>query len=69
MEQFMQGNERKRAFVIVYKAALVDETTDFVLSVEEVCEIAWVGKDELTNYPLFPEYARALDCYFEKYAN
>ena len=69
MEQFLQGNEGKRAFVIVYQATLVDENTELQLSPEEVCEIAWVDKNDMQNYPLFPEYARALNCYFEKYAN
>lgn len=69
MEQFFQSNEMKRAFVIVYEAALVDENVDFVLLAEEVCEIAWVGKGELMNYELFPAYTRALNCYFEKYVN
>jgi ADP-ribose pyrophosphatase YjhB (NUDIX family) len=67
MEQFIQGNEGKRAFVIVFSATLVDEGTDFSLSEEEVCEIAWVGEDELPNYELFPEYKRAIDCYFANY--
>jgi ADP-ribose pyrophosphatase YjhB (NUDIX family) len=69
MEQFFQSNEGKRAFVIVYEAFLVDENADFVLSADEVSEIAWVSKEEIGNYPLFPDYARALNCYFEKYAN
>jgi 8-oxo-dGTP diphosphatase len=67
MEQFIQGNEGKRAFVIVFSASLANEDTDFRLAEEEVCEIAWVGKDELSNFDLFPEYKRAIDCYFAKY--
>ena len=69
MEQFIQTNEGKRAFVIVYEASLVDLAADFVLSADEVCEIAWVGQDELADYPLYPEYTRAITCYFEKYTN
>ncbi len=69
MEQFIQVSEGKRAFVIVYQATLVDETAAFTLSSDEICEIVWVGKDELVNYDLFPEYKRALDCYFEKIVN
>ena len=69
MEQFIQTSEGKRAFVIVYEASLVNAVDDFVLSPEEVSEIAWVGKDELNSYPLFPAYKRALDCYFAKYTN
>lgn len=66
MEQFIQGNESKRAFVIVYEAPLVDETAEFVIFDAEVCEIDWVSKDELAHFELFPEYSRALDCYFAK---
>ncbi len=67
MEQFIHVNEGKRAFVIVYKATLVDETKDFALSEEEVCEIAWVSAEEFAKYELFPEYQRAIDCYFANY--
>lgn len=66
MGQFIHESEGKRAFVIVYEASLVDETAEFVLSDAEVCEIAWVSKDELTHFELFPEYSQALDCYFAK---
>ena len=69
MEQFLQGNEGKRAFMIAYKAELVDVTIEFNLDPAEVCEIAWVTREELPQYPLFPEFTRALDCYFEKYVN
>ena len=67
MEQFRHVSEGKRAFVIVYAAALVDESADFVISPDEVCEIAWVDQNNLATYTLFPEYARALDCYFANY--
>lgn len=64
MEQFIQGSEGKRAFVIVYETQLVDKSAAFVLSPEEVSDIAWVGEADLPQYSLFPEYKRALDCYF-----
>ena len=69
MEQFLQGNEGKRAFVIVYKVILVDPTAEFTLDDREVCELAWVSPTDLVAYPLFPEYTRALNCYFENYLN
>ncbi len=64
MEQFIQGNEGKRALVIVYACTMVDSEQPIHMSETEVCEIAWVLYDELPEYPLFPEYLRALDCYF-----
>ncbi len=64
MEQFIQGNEGKRAFVIVYECQMMDPDASLILSEDEVCEIAWVSADELSKYPLFLEYKRALDCYF-----
>lgn len=66
MEQFIQGNEGTRAFVIVYECQMMDPAANLTLSEDEVCEIAWVSADELHKYPLFPEYKRALDCYFAK---
>jgi ADP-ribose pyrophosphatase YjhB (NUDIX family) len=64
MEQFMQGNEGKRAFVIVYECHIANPMQPIVMSEAEVCEIAWVSAEELPKYPLFPEYKRALDYYF-----
>lgn len=68
MEQFFHVSEGKRAFVIVYKASLVDSSKLFSLDNAEISEIAWVSQADLLNYPLFPEYKNALDYYFEKYA-
>jgi ADP-ribose pyrophosphatase YjhB (NUDIX family) len=64
MEQFIQGNEGKRAFVIVFEATMIDVSQEIVMSPEEVCEIVWVDTDNYSQYTLFPEYKRALDCYF-----
>jgi ADP-ribose pyrophosphatase YjhB (NUDIX family) len=64
MEQFIQGNEGKRAFVIVYECQMKDQMAQITMSADEVCEIAWVSVEELQKYPLFPEYKRALDYYF-----
>lgn len=69
MEQFLQGNEGKQAFMIVYQAELLDVMAEFNLDSHEVCEIAWVAREDLSQYPLFPEFTRALNCYFEKYLN
>jgi len=66
MEQFIQGSEGKRAFVIVYECQMKDTEAQITMSETEVCEIAWVTADELPKYPLFPEYKRALDYYFAK---
>ena len=64
MEQFIKGNEGKRAFVIVYECQMTDVEQTIVVSEAEVCEIAWVSAEELPGYPLFPEYKRALNYYF-----
>ena len=64
MEQFIQGNEGKRAFVIVYTCEMKDPSAQITISEDEVCEVAWIAAEELSKYPLFPEYKRALDCYF-----
>jgi 8-oxo-dGTP pyrophosphatase MutT (NUDIX family) len=64
MEQFIQGKEGKRAFVIVFEAIMIDVLQEIVMSPKEVCEIVWVDADNYSQYPLFPEYKHALDCYF-----
>lgn len=67
MEQFIQGSEGKRAFVIVYVATLQDEQADLVLNSQEVSEVRWIDENDLDNIVIFPEYLRALRCYFENY--
>ncbi|MBY0538445.1 NUDIX hydrolase [Patescibacteria group bacterium] len=64
MEQFTQGNEGRRAFVIVYECQMQDVHAEIHMSQAEVCEIAWVSAKELSKYPLFPEFKSALDYYF-----
>lgn len=66
VEQFVQGSEGKRAFVIVYRGTLRDPKRSFVLESEEVSEIKWVTQAELTHVPLFPEYKHALEKFFNK---
>jgi len=41
MKQFIQGNEGKLAFVIVYRATLCDETLPFVTDDNEVSLVRW----------------------------
>ena len=69
MEQFIQGNEGKRAFVIVYECQMIDSAQEISMSEAEICEIAWVTAEELPKYPLFSEYKRALDCYFANHSH
>ncbi|MFM2381309.1 MAG: hypothetical protein RLZZ76_76 [Candidatus Parcubacteria bacterium] len=64
LEQFFQKNEGSEAFVIVYRATLLDENAPFTFEDREVCEHKWVGKGEWETLKLFPEYKRALETYF-----
>lgn len=64
MQQFLQGSEKKTAFVIVYRASLQEENAPFVLDDTEVVETRWISKDDLQTIELFPEYARALEIFF-----
>lgn len=43
---------------------MTDSEAEITMSEAEVCEIARISADELSEYPLFPEYKRALDYYF-----
>ena len=62
MEQFIQGSEGARAFVIVFRATL--DSDDFVLETSEVAEIGWFGREAALALTLFPEYRQALEKYF-----
>ena len=64
MEQFIQGNEGARSFVIVYRATLVNEQKDFQLDPAEVSEVKWFAENEVEEIELYPEYKKALEVYF-----
>lgn len=64
MKQFIQGNEGARAFVIVYRATLVDETASFSLEEHEVSKVEWFTKSEINSLALYPEYEEAIQVYF-----
>jgi len=64
MEQFIQGNEGRRAFVIVYRATLVDDVTSFTTDTREVSQVSWFTAADISQLHLYPEYERALRCYF-----
>jgi ADP-ribose pyrophosphatase YjhB (NUDIX family) len=65
MEQFIQGSENKRAFVIVYKASLRDGGQKFTPAEEEVSKIQWFTHVEVQALKLYPEYKNALEVYFK----
>ena len=64
MEQFIQGNEGKRAFAIVYRATLVDESAQFKTDSHEVSKVEWFTQAEIALLNLYPEYERAVRYYF-----
>lgn len=64
MQQFLQGNEGKHAFVVVFKASLTDESKPFSLANDEVSQVGWFLPEEARQLTLFPEYANALEKYF-----
>lgn len=63
MEQFIQGNEGKRAFVIVYRATI--DNIDFSVEPSEVSQVHWFTEAEIAKLTLYPEYERALQVYFK----
>lgn len=66
MEQFIQGNENARAFVIVYEATLLNPEKEFMVDDTEVSQVRWFTKEEVQELQFYPEYKRALAVYFEE---
>lgn len=64
MEQFIQDNEGKRAFVIVYRATLVDDDALFQTDAREVSKVAWCTAEECAALALYPALERAVRYYF-----
>lgn len=64
MEQFIQGNEGARAFVIVYRATLKDPQKGFNVADDEVSQVGWFTQAEIADLKLYSEYQNALDAYF-----
>ncbi len=56
------GHQR---FFIVYMATLRDAEQPFSLAPNEIEEVRWVSKEELVSIPLYGEYRRALDVFFQ----
>ncbi|MFT7507030.1 MAG: ADP-ribose pyrophosphatase YjhB (NUDIX family) [Acidimicrobiales bacterium] len=65
MEQFIQGNEGKRAFVIVYRATLVGMDVLFKTDAQEVSHVDWFTQEQVSTLTLYPEYENALEVYFK----
>ncbi len=63
IEQFIQGNEGKRALMIAYRAKMKDLTAEFVPSIEEIAEYRFVSISEALKLNLFPEYRRTLEIF------
>ena len=64
MQQFIQGSENARAFVIVYRATLTKPEEAFVLADEEVSHVGWFAKAEVAGLTLYPEYKSAVEAHF-----
>ncbi len=65
LEQFIQGSEGARAFVIVYRATLAEPQAEFILATDEVSRFAWFSAEEIADLELYPEYERAVNAYFQ----
>ncbi len=66
MEQFKQGNEGSNAFMIAYRATMLNPNESFTLDSTEVAEARFVRKDELQTLTLFPQYERALEIFYQQ---
>lgn len=64
MQQFIQGSEGKRAFVIVYRATLADPDASFRLATDEVSKVGWFTAAEVADVTLYATYKAALEHYF-----
>jgi hypothetical protein len=51
-------------FLIVYHATLKNSEEEFTLATDEIARVAWVGKGEYTNTPMWDEYRGVLDKFF-----
>lgn len=66
IEQFIQGNERKNALMIAYRATLLDLEAKFNLDPKEIVEARFVPIAVAVKLNLFPEYKRALEVYLNR---
>ncbi len=66
MEQFKQGSEGNVAFMIAYRATMLNPNESFTLDSTEVAEARFVRKDELQTLTLFPQYERALEIFYQQ---
>ncbi len=65
LAQFLQGNENAQAFMIAFRATLVDPEATLALDTTEVAEVAWCTPAEALERELFPEYRDTLEAYIK----
>jgi ADP-ribose pyrophosphatase YjhB (NUDIX family) len=51
-------------FAIIYRCELLSAIED-VQPNEEVSQVCWVGAEDISNFPMRPEYRKILNSYFE----
>ena len=47
-------------------SATISPYDEIVLAEEEVCDIRWIGAEEVETMKFFPEYKDTLTIYFQK---
>ncbi len=51
-------------YVVCFRALLKDASEVFTLDPNEVCEIKWIGKEEVETVPMYDVYREGLRAYF-----
>lgn len=66
VERFVHERLQEPHLMITYVASLTDLQKPFTPSPDEVAEIKWVSKEELSAYKIFGNCERALRHYFDR---
>jgi 8-oxo-dGTP pyrophosphatase MutT (NUDIX family) len=60
------GQDGDSRYFVTFRAQFVDPNQPFVLQVEEVAEVCWIGKNDVESKPLFEVCKRALEAYWKQ---
>lgn len=66
VDQFVMKRTSEPHIAIIYKAFLNNEKAAFLIDPDEVAEVVWVNGETWRQYPIFSNYERVLEVYFNQ---
>ncbi len=66
-EQFFHTRDKANMLLMVYEATLKNDTQEFIFGPNEIAEVKWINKNQLTEINIYDDYRRVIGYYFANY--